>query len=255
MKNLVITAWLAIWLTQLAAQNVAPKDENVLRIMCYNVHNFVGMDGQRNYQRIADVINSVAPDVVAIQEADSTTRRSAGVYTLKEVAERTDMFAVYAPAIEYQGGKYGVGILSKTPPVAVKQYALPGREERRTLLVAEFEKYIVACTHFSLNGDDRLASVSIINNAAKGVSKPFFLAGDMNCEPDSPPQTAILQTFTVISDVKQNTFPVVNPDQCIDYIYQYRNGQDCAVLKSQTVNEQIASDHLPLYVDVRLSAY
>ncbi|GHT01597.1 hypothetical protein AGMMS49525_02790 [Bacteroidia bacterium] len=218
--------------------------------MCYNVHNFVGMDNRVDYQRIADVINDVAPDVVAIQEADSATQRSEGVYTLKELADRTSMIPIYAPAIDYQGGKYGVGILSKDKPLSVRQIPLPGREEMRVLLIVEFENYVFACTHFSLDSEDRLASVAIINEAMTGITKPLFLAGDMNSAPDSPSQVALRQTFDVLSDVTQHTFPV-NPTRCIDYIYQYRNGKDCSVLNRQVINETMASDHLPLFVDIK----
>jgi endonuclease/exonuclease/phosphatase family metal-dependent hydrolase len=218
--------------------------------MCYNVHNFVGMDNRRDYQRIAEVINATAPDVAAMQEVDSATQRSEGVYTLQEVADRTGMFPTYAPAIDYQGGKYGIGILSKARPLSVRQIPLPGREERRVLLIVEFDTYVLACTHFSLNSEDRVASVAIINQAVQGYTKPVFLAGDMNSKPSSPAQVALRQTFDVLSDTTQNTFPVVNPKRCIDYVYQYRNGQKCSVLKQQVIDEQMASDHLPLFVDV-----
>ncbi|GHV51397.1 hypothetical protein FACS1894181_13170 [Bacteroidia bacterium] len=251
MKRVLILALLLCRIMPAVAHDIAPKGDGALRIMCYNVHNFVGMDGLRDYQRIADVINEAAPDVVAIQEADSAAQRSGGAYTLKELAGRTSMIPTYAPAIDFQGGKYGVGILSKEKPLSVRQTPLPGREERRTLLLVEFETYVLACTHFSLNAEDRLASVALINEAVKGITKPLFLAGDMNSVPDSPPQVALRQTFNILNDITQNTIPVVNPSKCIDYIYQYRNGKDCSVLKRQVIPEEMASDHLPLFVDVK----
>ena len=44
-----------------------------LRIMSYNIHNGIGMDGKVDYARIANVISDVNPDVVALQELDSIT--------------------------------------------------------------------------------------------------------------------------------------------------------------------------------------
>jgi endonuclease/exonuclease/phosphatase family metal-dependent hydrolase/predicted phosphodiesterase len=253
-KYLSMTAFLWAWVFSLSAHDIAPKEENVLRMMSYNVHNFVGMDNRRDYQRIADVINDVAPDVVAIQEVDSLTQRSEGAYTLKELADRTLMFPTYGPAIDYQGGKYGIGILSKEKPLRVKRVPLPGREESRMLLIAEFEKYVFACTHLSLTQDDRIASVTLIKEAVKGITKPLFLAGDMNSVPGSPPQTALGEAFEALTDIKKFTIPVVNPDRCIDYIYGYKNGNTYPVLKRAVVDEPLASDHLPLYADVRLKA-
>ncbi|MDR1602787.1 MAG: metallophosphoesterase [Tannerella sp.] len=256
MKHLPAFAILLLsgWTAALSAHNIVPKEENTIRIMSYNVHNFVGMDSKRDYQRIADVISAAAPDVVAIQEADSVTQRSEGDFTLRELADRTLMFPVYAPAIDFQGGKYGIGILSKEKPLKIQRIPLPGREERRMLLIAEFEKYVFACTHFSLTPDDRLASVDIIRQAVKGVTKPMFLAGDMNSVPDSKPQLALRETFVTLNDTAAHTIPVVDPKRCIDYIYGYKNGHTYTVLNRQVIDEPVASDHLPLFVDVRLKA-
>jgi endonuclease/exonuclease/phosphatase family metal-dependent hydrolase len=228
------------------------QDIDAIRIMSYNTHNFVGMDNQRDYRRIANVINDAAPDVVAIQEADSVTQRSEGVYTLQEVAKLTSMEPVYAPAIDFQGGKYGIGILAKEKPLKVRRIPLPGREESRMLLMVEFEKYVFACTHFSLTPEDRLASVDVINAAVKGIAKPLLLAGDMNSAPSSATQIALRETFVTLSDTSSYTFPATNPDRCIDYIYGYKNNHTYTVLRQQVVDEPVASDHLPLFVDVRL---
>ena len=44
-----------------------------IRMMSYNIRNATGLDGKIDTRRIASVIDSVAPDVVAIQEIDSIT--------------------------------------------------------------------------------------------------------------------------------------------------------------------------------------
>lgn len=243
-KSLAIT-WLLCGAMPLCAQQTPAA----IRILSYNVRNATGMDEQRDFQRVADVINRIAPDVAAIQELDSATQRSGGVYVLHELAQRTGMHCVYAPAIRFQGGKYGVGILSKEQPLSVQCTPLPGREEPRMLLVAEFERYVVACTHFSLTADDRLASVAIINDAIRHITKPLFLAGDMNCLPDDAPQHALAETFRTLSDTSACTFPADKPDRCIDYIYGYNNGHTCRVTSRKVVDEPVASDHRPLFID------
>ena len=58
--------------------------QETVRIMSYNVHNGAGLDKKVDYERIAEVINQVKPDVVAIQELDSVTYRSKGVDVLHE---------------------------------------------------------------------------------------------------------------------------------------------------------------------------
>ena len=79
----------------------------------------------------------------------------------------------------------GIGILSKEKPLDIQTFPLPGREEERMLMVAEFKDYFFACTHLSLTEEDRLASLDIIKQSVSTSQKPFFLAGDLNDTPDS----------------------------------------------------------------------
>lgn len=79
--------------------------QNTLRLMTYNIKNANGMENVQNFQRVANVINNACPDAVAIQELDSMTNRSGKTYVLGEIAERTQMHAYFAPAIDYDGGE------------------------------------------------------------------------------------------------------------------------------------------------------
>ena len=161
-----------------------------LRIMSYNIHNGIGMDGKVDYARIANVISDVNPDVVALQELDSITHRSP-VNVLEEIASVTGMNYVFGPAISYGGGKYGIGVMSKEKPLNVRNVSLPGREEARTLLVVEFEKYIFLATHFSLTAADQIKSIEVILKEVFSKEKPVFMAGDMNSVPSSLTQKNI----------------------------------------------------------------
>lgn len=105
--------------------------QNTLKLMTYNIKNANGMDDVCNFQRIANVINNASPDVVAIQEVDSMTKRSGQKYVLGEIAGRTQMHAYFAPAIDFDGGKYGIGLLTRQVPVRLQTIPLPGREEAR----------------------------------------------------------------------------------------------------------------------------
>ena len=228
--------------------------QDYLKLMSYNVRNTKGMDGIRNLQRVANVIINEAPDVVAVQELDSMTTRSNQQYVLGELAERTQMHATYAPAISFQSGKYGIGILSKETPLNIRTYPLPGREEARMLLVAEFENYVFACTHLSLTEEDRLASLDIIKSSVVKSNKPYFLAGDLNDQPDSKFIQALQQDFQVLTHIKKPTFPAPEPTETIDYIAAWKHGpNDFANLSAQVLEEPVASDHRPLSVQLRMA--
>ena len=98
-----------------------------LNLMTYNIRHGAGMDGKIDYDRTAAVIRGVNPDVVALQEVDSATQRCYGKYVGQELATRTHMIPTFGAAINFQGGKYGVGILSREQPLAVRRIPLPGR--------------------------------------------------------------------------------------------------------------------------------
>lgn len=230
------------------------SSQEYVRLMSFNVRNTKGMDNRRDCQRVANVIRNAAPDVVAVQELDSATRRSGGEYVLGEIAERAEMFDAYYPAIEYDGGKYGIGILSREKPLRVEGFALPGREERRALLIAEFEEYVFACTHLSLTEQDRLASLAIIKQQAARYTKPFYLAGDMNDEPESQFVKELEVDFKVLNNTKGYTFPAPAPDRTIDYIAVWKaTAPRYAVASKQVLDEPMASDHRPVVVDLRVA--
>jgi endonuclease/exonuclease/phosphatase family metal-dependent hydrolase/predicted phosphodiesterase len=229
------------------------QTENTVRVMSYNIRNASGLDNVVDYQRVADVIIGHAPDVVALQELDSVTNRSNRTDVLSRLADLTKMYSVYGASIPYDGGAYGIGVLSKQRPLSWKRIPLPGREELRSLLIVEFKDYIFCCTHFSLNKEDRLASVSLINQAVKAYHKPVFLAGDINARPDSPVLDAFRQDWKLLSDIRQFTFPANKPDHTIDYLFGYHPHEFVySVWQTRVINEPKASDHRPLFADVRL---
>lgn len=224
-----------------------------LRIMSYNIRNTTGLDGRLDPERIAAVIEKVSPEVVAIQEVDSITGRSRGRNLLAEIAGHAGMRHIYAPAIDYDGGKYGIGILCKEKPIKQIRIALPGREEQRALLAVEFKDYVFACTHLSLTEADRLASLAKIDSVASLFDKPFFIAGDFNSNPGDSFMKIFTEQFDILSTLKENSFPADKPEELLDYIAVKKgSGEIAGTKRSKVVEEPIASDHRPVYADVVL---
>lgn len=230
---------------------IAKKNKDARRIMCYNVRNCRGEDDVLDYDRVAKVMKSVGAEVIAVQELDSATGRSKGTVALEELAKRLKMKSTYGAAIDYDGGKYGVGLLSVEKPISYTTMPLPGANERRVLLLVEFKDYYFAVTHLSLTNDERVQSVNMIIDAVKDIkNKPLFIAGDFNATPTSDPIKLMSSKFTVLNDINEFTIPVVNPNRTIDFIFGYNNGYKFDVTQRKVIQEKYASDHLPLFVDV-----
>ena len=219
-----------------------------VQVMSYNVRHCAGMDLVVDYERTAAVIAQQQPDVVALQELDSMTTRSGQHDQIGELATRTHYHPVFGGAIDYDGGKYGVGILTREHPLSTKRIPLPG-EEPRVLLVVELKDFVIASTHLDLEEEQRLASVPLIVEEAQHWQKPFILAGDWNDTPDSDLLKALTRYFTVHSG-NEATYPADEPTDCIDYIASF-NGQ-AESLESHVINEPQASDHRPIVVWLQL---
>jgi endonuclease/exonuclease/phosphatase family metal-dependent hydrolase len=225
-----------------------------ITILTYNVRNCRGLDNVVNYERVANVISKTGADIVALQELDSVTTRSQGISVLHELAKLTGMIPTYRASIDYQGGKYGIGILTRQKLLKVEGMSLPGREERRSVVLVEMKNYVLACTHFSLTPADRIRSVELIDSLTKDCKKPVFLAGDLNATPASAEIKAFSQNWEFLNDTTRFTIPANKPTACIDYIMaRKRAGHTFKVLNTVVENEPVASDHLPVWVRLKMN--
>src|ERR1035441_3898455 len=91
-----------------------------LVVLTYNIQIGTGMDKKVDLARTAAVIRSVAPDLVALEEVDHKSRRTAGVLQDVELARPTGMHLIFGKAsdregIDQNGGDYGNAILSRFP--------------------------------------------------------------------------------------------------------------------------------------------
>ena len=238
---------------------------NSIRLATYNTHRCEGWETQTNvdranYNNTAKVISLIDPDVIALQELDKFTTWHPHDQ-LQELADRTGMKPYYCKTIDYRGGDYGIGILSKREPLRTVSGDLPGTEARKFFL-AEFDDYIFIATHLChLETTNRAQSVEIINAyiAANYASytKPIFLAGDFNESNMSSEMMVKLKEKWEIISTSSNTFMNTATPKRIDYIVLYKgNKAACEVLGTAVpsydeVNVNKVSDHLPVLVDIK----
>lgn len=236
-----------------------------VRLATYNTHRCEGWETQTNvdranYNNTAKVISLIDPDVIALQELDKFTTWHPHDQ-LQELADRTGMKPYYCKTIDYRGGDYGIGILSKREPLRTVSGDLPGTEARKFFL-AEFDDYIFIATHLChLETTNRAQSVEIINAyiAANYASytKPIFLAGDFNESNMSSEMMVKLKEKWEIISTSSNTFMNTATPKRIDYIVLYKgNKAACEVLGTAVpsydeINVNKVSDHLPVLVDIK----
>ena len=223
-----------------------------MRLLTYNIRAGCGMDGAPALERQAAAIRALAPDVAALQEVDRGASRCGGVDQAATLGAATGLHAVFARAIDFEGGEYGVALLSRRRPDAVRTVPLPSpHDEDRVLLAADFGAFVFAVTHLPLHDGDRLAAVDRILAGLLPSPKPVFLAGDWNALPESDTLRRIGRGFALLSDPLATTFPAAAPDRCIDYVAVDRDHADAfRGGAARVVDEPSASDHRPVLVDV-----
>lgn len=261
MKFPLTAALVLIGCTSLFAQSNEPPTR--ITVLTYNIHHGEGNDAQVDLPRLAEVINRLKPDLVALQEVDRNTNRTHNVDQTAELARLTKMHGYFFRQIDYDGGQYGQAILSKVEAAELSQQMLPGKpeRERRLLARARFEiagqSLWFATTHLH-HADEKIrqAQVEAINHDLAQIATtalPVILCGDFNAIPES-------RAMELISRVWKNsngghpipTFPAAQPTRQIDYVL-LRPAAKFRVIAVKVGKEEVASDHLPLLVELEFA--
>src|SRR5213080_5349690 len=139
--GLLLVALVVVGSSSASAPSIVatPATAHTIRVMTYNIHVGVGMDKKLDLARIAGVINAQHPDLVGLQEVDRGVARTQRIDEIAEIAKLTRMEYAFAFNLRYQGGQYGVAILSRFPIIATEHrlYQNTREAERRGFIRAE----------------------------------------------------------------------------------------------------------------------
>jgi endonuclease/exonuclease/phosphatase family metal-dependent hydrolase len=228
-----------------------------VRVLTYNIHHGEGRDGQFDLARLARIISSTQADLVALQEVDVRTARSSGVDQLTELERLTGLHGEFGKAMDFQGGSYGIAVLSRWPLLRAENNALPssGDREPRTELTVWVRLWgrgpllQFTSTHFDqLRAEERLAQAQNLNQRLIHSDVPGILAGDMNARAETDVMNVFQASWTEAaiadpapSDAPRPFFP--RGDHVL-----FRPAADWKPLESRFVDERVASDHRPILV-------
>jgi endonuclease/exonuclease/phosphatase family metal-dependent hydrolase len=248
-----------------AADESAPS---TLRVMSYNIHYGLGVDGEYDLERLARVINEFRPDLVALQEVEIGVARSGRTDQAHELAKLTGLDVRYGPAQTLQGGFFGNAVLSRFPVTDVTIQPLPYTESTdpeksfpRSAIAVTVEGpggdplRIVSAHFMHLYAEDRIAEAEAINRlfAKDGEMTPTIFAADLNAKPLEEPVKLLEQRWTnMMGDPPPFTAPSWRPDVTIDYIFVRPEGA-FRLVEMGTVAEPVASDHLPVWAILELN--
>jgi endonuclease/exonuclease/phosphatase family metal-dependent hydrolase len=240
---------------------VAGAATNTVRVMTYNIHHGLGMDGKIDIERIAALIKAQKVDLVALQEVDRGTARTKGRDLPAELAKLTGMHVCFEKNINYQGGEYGNAILSRFPILEKTNvhYRMLKPHEQRGLLQCVLDvrgrNLLFMSTHLDYHNDDaeRALDVKTIKAAVDAnANMAVIVGGDFNEGPGSRTHNRLSEfladTWKVVGEGAGNTFSSSGPLSRIDYIWY---SQPLRPLNA-TAPKTNASDHLPVVAEFAL---
>ncbi len=242
-----------------------------LRIMTYNVHSCIGMDGKVSPERIARVIARYEPDVVTLQELDVKKIRTGTVDQAHHIAQMLEMEFHFHQAIHIEEERYGDAILTHLPMKLVKADILPKISgspsfEPRGAIWVQVEvngtPIQIVNTHLDLRSRPRRAQLEALlgenwlgHSDCNGTT---VFCGDFNTLPSSALYRQISNQYKD-SQYKRSkkgprgTFFTRFPSARIDYIFVDKATEVITTYAPNTELTRIASDHLPLISEIQIA--
>ena len=228
-----------------------------LRILTYNVHSCRGRGGRPDPLRIADVIASAEPDVVALQELDVGRMRTGGIDQAHVIAQHLRVMAHFHPALHVEEEKYGDAILTALPSRVIKADQLPSLGEPRGAIWVEILRGNVRLqmvnTHFGLRRRERVIQAATLSGndwlgSPACTNHPAVLAGDFNALPRSRAYGILAKGLSrqVLTLPARATFPARFPILRLDHVFANRRARIIRYEVIDTPLARSASDHLPL---------
>lgn len=241
--------------------------ERPLRVLVYNMHAGKDAAGADNLERVAALIGSTRADLVLLQEVDRGTRRSGNVDQLATLERLTGLRGAFGKSLDYQGGHYGIAVLSRWPiaahetvPLHVEppQTRAGGSVEPRVALFADVAMpggtITIVNTHLDHHPDDawrRQEVARLLETIGARARKPLLIGGDFNSTPESAVQqtlrdAGLKDAWTICGRGAELTYPANVPVKRIDYLFLTGSAR-CSEAR---VIDTDASDHRPVLIDV-----
>ena len=245
------------------------ESQRLVRVMVYNIHAGKDAAGVDNLDGVAALVRETNADLVLLQEVDQGTRRSGNVDQPAALAQRTAFRVAFGSALDYDGGEYGVAILSRWPirsdtlfhlPVNPPQERAGGSHEPRGALRAEIESpfgmLTVFTTHIDASREDfwRLQEGRVIASlvtAARRTNPLVLIGGDLNSTPESAVQqelraTGLRDAHAECGRGEGFTYPADSAVKRIDYLY-LTGAMRCT--RAEVIATRV-SDHRPVIFEV-----
>ncbi len=221
------------------------------RALSYNIRKARGLDGRRSAGRILDIINESDADVVFLQEADRRLGQRPSAIPFPMVESHSDYKVVPVAENDISLGWHGNAVLVRNGLTvhAIDRLILPGLEPRGAVKVSLSNGVSLTGVHLGLTRNFRRRQISTIVEEVRDDEHAIIL-GDMNEWSSRKGLEDLYARFDVHAPGK--TFHASRPIASLDRIGTSRALEvfDAGVI--DTSRTRVASDHLPIWADIRI---
>lgn len=230
----------------------------MLTFLSYNLHSGKDSRGAMNLDAMIETIREAQPDLAAVQEVACHVSSAGNIDEAALLRDGLGMHMLFVPAISYNGGDYGIGLLSRHPILSARAYHIPdipeGERDRwfehRIILCCDIgwngQTITVLTTHLGLSEGERRNGVSLLCRLIDEAKHPVIVAGDLNTRPEESLLQPLLTRVQMHSSAC--TYPEKTPECKIDYILVSPEWH----VENEHPLPSLASDHLPLVKSIRL---
>ncbi|HAL15845.1 MAG TPA: hypothetical protein DCP32_03555 [Anaerolineaceae bacterium] len=125
-----------------------------LRVVTYNLQQGYDQGGQRAYQQQLEVIRSLQPDLVGLQESDVARFSGGNADLVRTLATGLNMYAYYGP--KTVTGTFGIALLSRYPLENPQTFFMYSTGEQTAAISAQVTvdnvPYLILVTHLGNDG-------------------------------------------------------------------------------------------------------
>jgi len=224
-----------------------------LRVLTYNIQFGRGNDRRIDIDRIARMVASFDPDILALQEVDVNRARSGNIDQAATLAARLGLELAFGATIDRGRERFGNATLTRLPIRGVRVVPLPRHEHPRATpraaLVTQLAwgpvELAMINAHLSVLFRERPAQAAAL--ARELDAGHAVVCGDWNCTPLSPAFRTIRRRLD--AHASHRSFPSRLPIVPIDHI-GVRGA--LRIVRSGTWRGPLpgASDHLPVFAEL-----
>lgn len=236
--------------------NTRSEHNATLRIASYNVRKCIGLDRRRRPERTLEVISEIGADIIAIQEADKRLGQRPTAIPHRSIDSYTDFEPVQLAHNEVSLGWHGNAVLVRKGMqiLHLERMDLPYFEPRGAAMIELQhgpDNLRVIGVHLGLMRRHRLAQLNAIaEDIEKRPAMPTVILGDFNEWSQHKGLEPLTKDFTV--HLPGKTYHASRPVAALDRI-ALSTGVE---LRDAGVHQKgaalTASDHLPIWADIRL---